>query len=87
LGHRSAFHETAIAGSSALESLEAIDHRLEDGGIAFHLSEVKVTVMDRLRRSRLRGEVTGEVHLTQFDASSGINPDPARHALDAQPTQ
>ncbi|MFZ4759473.1 MAG: SulP family inorganic anion transporter, partial [Burkholderiaceae bacterium] len=33
--------------ASALESLEAIDLRLRDAGIAFHLSEVKGPVMDR----------------------------------------
>ena len=37
--------------SSGLESLEAINHRLKDGGITFHLSEVKGPVMDRLQRS------------------------------------
>src|SRR5690606_27739405 len=37
--------------ASALESLEAINHRLADGGIKLHLSEVKGPVMDRLQRS------------------------------------
>ena len=61
--------------SSALESLEAINHRLRDGGITFHLSEVKGPVMDRLKRSQFLEELTGEVHLTQYDAVSSINPD------------
>jgi MFS superfamily sulfate permease-like transporter len=35
---------------SALESLEAINERLNALGVTFHLSEVKGPVMDRLRR-------------------------------------
>ncbi len=34
---------------SALESLEAVNLRLRDSGITFHLSEVKGPVMDRLK--------------------------------------
>jgi SulP family sulfate permease len=69
--------------ASALESLEAINQRLKDGGITFHLSEVKGPVMDRLKRSHFLEELTGKVHLTQFDAVSSIKPDLARGALDA----
>ncbi len=68
--------------ASALESLEAINHRLKDGGITLHLSEVKGPVMDRLKRSHLLEELTGKVHLTQYDAVSSINPDLARRALE-----
>ncbi len=53
---------------SALESLEAINHRLRDMGIGFHLSEVKGPVMDRLKRSHLLDELNGKVFLSQFDA-------------------
>ena len=53
---------------SALESLEAINTRLKDMGIALHLSEVKGPVMDRLRRSHLIDDLGGEVFLSQFDA-------------------
>jgi SulP family sulfate permease len=70
--------------ASALESLEAINHRLQDGGITFHLSEVKGPVMDRLKRSHFLEALTGQVHLTQYDAVSSINPDLARRTLDAQ---
>ena len=69
---------------SALESLEAINHRLKDGGITLHLSEVKGPVMDRLKRSHLLDELTGKVHLTQFDAVSSINPVLARSTLNTQ---
>jgi SulP family sulfate permease len=53
---------------SALESLEAINARLTDIGIALHLSEVKGPVMDRLKRSHLNHELNGEVYLSQFEA-------------------
>jgi sulfate permease, SulP family len=70
--------------ASALESLEAINHRLKDGGITFHLSEVKGPVMDRLKRSHFLEELTGKVHLTQFEAVSSIKPELARSTRDAQ---
>jgi SulP family sulfate permease len=66
---------------SALESLEAINHRLKDGGITFHLSEVKGPVMDRLKRSPFLAELTGKVHLSHFDAISSIKPELAQDVL------
>jgi SulP family sulfate permease len=68
--------------ASALESLEAINSRLEDGGITLHLSEVKGPVMDRLKRSHFLEELTGKVHLTHYDAVSSINPGLARRTLE-----
>ena len=70
--------------SSALESLEALNHRLRDGGITFHLSEVKGPVMDRLSRSHFPEELTGKIHLTQFDAVSTINPELARQTRESE---
>jgi SulP family sulfate permease len=70
--------------ASALESLEAINRRLKDGGITFHLSEVKGPIMDRLKRSHFLEELTGKVHLSQYDAVSSINPELARRTLEAQ---
>jgi SulP family sulfate permease len=67
--------------ASALESLEAINHRLKDSGITLHLSEVKGPVMDRLKRAHFLAELTGEVHLTQFDAVASINPDLAHRTM------
>lgn len=67
---------------SGLEALEAINSRLKDGGITLHLSEIKGPVMDRLKRSHFLHELTGKVHLTQFDAVSSINPALARKTLD-----
>lgn len=53
---------------SALESLEAINHRLSDLGIKLHLSEVKGPVMDRLKRSHFLENLSGNVYLAQYDA-------------------
>jgi SulP family sulfate permease len=57
---------------SALESLEAINLRLRESGISFHMSEVKGPVMDRLKGTRFLQELTGKVYLTQFEAVSEI---------------
>jgi SulP family sulfate permease len=57
--------------ASALESLEAINHRLADAGVSLHLSEVKGPVMDALERSHFLHDLTGRVWLSQnaaFDA-------------------
>jgi len=70
--------------ASALESLEAINQRLKDGGIVLHLSEVKGPIMDRLKRSHFLEELTGKVHLRHYDAVASINPDLARRTLEAQ---
>lgn len=58
--------------ASGLESLEAINHRLADGGIALHLSEVKGPVMDRLQRSHFLHDLTGRVFLSQDRAFSEL---------------
>jgi sulfate permease, SulP family len=64
--------------ASGLESLEAINHRLSDSGITFHLSEVKGPVMDQLKRSHFLHELTGQVHLSHFDAVASLKPDLAQ---------
>ena len=53
---------------SALESLEAIAHRLQTMGVTLHLSEVKGPVMDRLRCCDFLDHLTGRVFLSQYDA-------------------
>jgi SulP family sulfate permease len=58
--------------ASALESLEAINHRLLDGRINLHLSEVKGPVMDALQRSRLLDDLNGQVFLSQNAAFSTL---------------
>jgi len=59
---------------SALESLEAINLRLKEMGIGFHLSEVKGPVMDRLKTSHLIHDLNGEVFLSQYDAAMALTP-------------
>lgn len=63
---------------SALESLEAINTRLRDQNVQFHLSEVKGPVMDRLERSHFLSELTGQVFLSQHLAIQTLSatPDP-----------
>ncbi len=53
---------------SALESLEAINLRLKDQGVALHLSEVKGPVMDKLSGTDLLHHLTGRIFLTQHQA-------------------
>lgn len=57
---------------SALESLEAIQHRLHDSGIRLHLSEVKGPVMDKLKDTEFLVHLTGGVHLSQHQATCSI---------------
>ena len=58
--------------SSALDSLEAINERLGDRGIAFHLSEVKGPVKDRLKRTSFLERITGRVFLSQYQAANEL---------------
>ena len=58
--------------ASALESIEAINHRLADAGVKLHLSEVKGPVMDALKRSRLLTALSGQVFLSQNEAFSDL---------------
>jgi len=60
--------------TSALESLEAINERLKEAGVSFHLSEVKGPVMDRLKRSHFLDQLTGRVFLSQFEAMHSLDP-------------
>ena len=57
---------------SALESLEAIQHRLTDLGVRLHLSEVKGPVMDRLEGTEFLAHLVGRVHLSQHQAMQTI---------------
>lgn len=54
--------------ASALESIEAVNHRLDDADIRLHFSEVKGPVMDRLKRSHFLDELSGKVFLSQNTA-------------------
>ena len=58
--------------ASGLESLEAINHRLADGGIKLHLSEVKGPVMDRLKGTHFVEDLSGRVFLSQDKAFADL---------------
>lgn len=71
---------------SGLESLVMINHRLKDGGVTLHLSEVKGPVMDKLRRTDFLAGLSGQVFLSQVDALRALTPltaPPALHPLAA----
>lgn len=57
---------------SALESLEAIEHRLKVAGVRLHLSEVKGPVMDKLVHTEFLKNLSGGVHLSQHQATTSV---------------
>lgn len=59
--------------ASGLESLKAINQRLAESGIVFHLSEVKGPILDNLKKTKFFDELKDRIHLSQFDALSSIN--------------
>ena len=59
---------------SALDSLEAVNTRLEDMGVSFHLSEVKGPVMDRLTGTEFLAQLTGKIFLSQKQAMDHLTP-------------
>ena len=61
--------------ASALESLEAIESRLREAGIALHLSEVKGPVMDRLMSTHFVAQLSGRIFLTQYQAVATLTPE------------
>lgn len=71
--------------ASALESLEAIDHRLAESGVQLHLSEVKGPVMDRLQQTALLRELRGQVFLTQYQAIAQLAPEVLQEPRPAAP--
>ena len=71
--------------ASGLESLEAINHRLADGGVKLHLSEVKGPVMDGLGRTHFVEELSGRVFLSQDSAFADLANDTGEVPGDADP--
>jgi len=60
---------------SALEALEAINHRLKDQGITLNLSEVKGPVMDALKASDFVAHLNGRIFLTHHQAVTALKRD------------
>jgi len=59
--------------ASALESLDAINARLKDIGVRFHLSEVKGPVMDQIKRSDFTKHLSGRIFFTQYEAMKSLD--------------
>ena len=59
--------------ASALESLETINTRLNEGGIRFHMAEVKGPVMDRLRHTEFHERLTGRIFLSTYEAWKSLS--------------
>jgi sulfate permease, SulP family len=59
--------------ASGLQSLEVIQQRLQDMGVALHLSEVKGPVMDRLQDTEFLKNLTGQVFLTHHQAVQALS--------------
>jgi len=57
---------------SALESILAMNKRLDELGIKLHLSEVKGPVMDRLERTDFLSKLSGNVYLSQHQAVDAL---------------
>lgn len=60
---------------SALEALEAINHRLREQGLTLNLSEVKGPVMDGLKKSDFLQQLSGKVYLTHHQAVNDLKLD------------
>jgi sulfate permease, SulP family len=60
---------------SALEALEAIDHRLREQGLTLNLSEVKGPVMDSLKKTDFLEHLSGRVFLTHHQAVKSLKQD------------
>ena len=60
---------------SALEALEAINHRLREQGLTLNLSEVKGPVMDALQNSDFLQHLSGKVYLTHHQAVKDLKLD------------
>lgn len=60
---------------SALEMLEDLNQELKQLQIQMHLSEIKSPVMDRLSKSQLIKELTGQIFLSHYQAIQTLSPE------------
>lgn len=67
-----------LIDASALESLEAINQRLIDSGVKFHLSEVKGPVMDKLKGTHFLRDLSGQIFLSQYEAWETLRTTPEK---------
>jgi len=68
--------------ASGLESLKAINQRLKEGGISFHLSEVKGPILDGLKKTQFYQELKDRIHFTHYNAVFSIDPDLAKKTME-----
>jgi len=68
--------------ASGLESLKAINIRLKEGGIIFHLSEVKGPIMDGLKKTQFYQELKERIHFTHYEAIYSIDPEMAKQTME-----
>ncbi len=59
--------------ASGLESLKSINQRLKEGGIVFHLSEIKGPIMDNLKKTQFYQDMKDNIHFTHYDAVYSID--------------
>lgn len=53
---------------SALESLQNLNHRLQNNGITLHLAEVKTPLLKRLEKIGFHKVISGKIFLTPYNA-------------------
>lgn len=75
----------SLIDASGLESLIHLNDELQAQNCRLHLSEVKGPVMDRLKRSALLENLSGEVFLSHFDAVLALDPSRYQAHTDAKP--
>jgi sulfate permease, SulP family len=68
--------------ASGLESLKSINQRLKEGGIAFHLSEIKGPIMDKLKKTQFYQELKDSIHFSHYDAIYNIDPVLAKQTME-----
>lgn len=68
--------------ASGLESLKAINIRLKEGGIIFHLSGVKGPIMDGLKKTQFYQELKDRIHFTHYEAICSIDPQLAKQTME-----
>jgi SulP family sulfate permease len=73
--------------ASGLESLKSINQRLKEGGIVFHLSEVKGPIMDGLKKTQFYKELKDRIHFTHYNAVYSIDPSLAKQTMEQEKKQ
>ena len=68
--------------ASGLESLKSINQRLKDGGISFHLSDIKGPIMDSFKKTQLYQEMKENIHFTNYEAVNSIDPEIVQQKLE-----